>query len=69
MTDKRHGQKIQAMFARISPRYDLLNRLLSGGQDMRWRHKAVALLGDMSGKTALDLCCGTGDILQIFREK
>ena len=69
MTDKRHSQKIQAMFNRISPRYDLLNRLLSGGQDMRWRHKAVALLGDMSGKTALDLCCGTGDFLQIFHEK
>ncbi|MCP4570378.1 MAG: bifunctional demethylmenaquinone methyltransferase/2-methoxy-6-polyprenyl-1,4-benzoquinol methylase UbiE [FCB group bacterium] len=66
--DTERGHKIQAMFDRISPRYDLLNRLLSGGQDMRWRRKAVAMLGDLQGKTALDLCSGTGDFLQIFRE-
>lgn len=36
---------------------------------MRWRRKAVELLGDLSGKTALDLCCGTGDFLEILRKK
>jgi len=57
------------MFNRISPRYDLLNRLLSAGQDMRWRRQAVELLGDLSGKIALDLCCGTGDFIRILLEK
>ncbi|MFH1699121.1 MAG: bifunctional demethylmenaquinone methyltransferase/2-methoxy-6-polyprenyl-1,4-benzoquinol methylase UbiE [Candidatus Zixiibacteriota bacterium] len=61
-----HGQNIRTMFNRISPRYNLLNRLLSGFNDMRWRRKAVRLLGDLSGKTALDLCCGTGDFLKIL---
>ncbi|MEE9442829.1 MAG: bifunctional demethylmenaquinone methyltransferase/2-methoxy-6-polyprenyl-1,4-benzoquinol methylase UbiE [candidate division Zixibacteria bacterium] len=64
-----HGQKIRTMFDRISPRYDLLNRLLSGFNDMRWRRKAVGLLGDLSGKNALDLCCGTGDFLKILEDK
>lgn len=64
-----HGKKIQTMFDRISPRYDLLNRLLSGGSDMRWRRRAVALLGNLAGHAALDLCCGSGDFLLIFRRR
>ncbi len=68
MTDT-HGQNIESMFDRISPRYDLLNRVLSGGSDIRWRRKAVALLGNLQGKTALDLCCGSGDFLQILDKK
>ncbi len=57
------------MFNRISPRYDFLNRLLSGGHDMRWRRQAINLLGDMRAKRALDLCCGSGDFLSIFRRR
>jgi len=68
MSDE-HGIKIQRMFDTISRRYDLLNRLLSFGMDIRWRWKAVKLLGDMRGKTVVDLCCGSGDFLVIFRKK
>ncbi len=35
---------------------------------MRWRKKAVDMLGDLKGKTALDLCCGSGDFLTILSE-
>ncbi|MCS6969774.1 MAG: ubiquinone/menaquinone biosynthesis methyltransferase [Planctomycetota bacterium] len=52
---------VRAMFARIAPRYDLLNRLLSARCDVRWRRRAVAMLPP-GGGLALDLACGTGDL-------
>jgi demethylmenaquinone methyltransferase/2-methoxy-6-polyprenyl-1,4-benzoquinol methylase len=69
MIEKNHGRRIQTMFNRISPRYDFLNRLLSGGRDMRWRKQAARLLGDLRHKKALDLCCGSGDFLSIFQHR
>jgi demethylmenaquinone methyltransferase/2-methoxy-6-polyprenyl-1,4-benzoquinol methylase len=57
---------VRGMFNRISPRYDLLNRLLSAGQDMSWRRKAIRLLGDLTDQTVIDLCCGTGDFLYLL---
>ncbi|MGH2470940.1 MAG: bifunctional demethylmenaquinone methyltransferase/2-methoxy-6-polyprenyl-1,4-benzoquinol methylase UbiE [Candidatus Limnocylindria bacterium] len=56
-----HDRRIAAMFDRIAPRYDLLNRLLSLGTDLSWRRRAleIARLGD--GMRALDVGTGTGD--------
>jgi demethylmenaquinone methyltransferase/2-methoxy-6-polyprenyl-1,4-benzoquinol methylase len=54
------------MFARVAPRYDLLNHLLSFNIDKGWRKRlleAVAPFLERSGAIALDLCCGTGDVL------
>ena len=57
---------IREIFAAISSRYDLLNRVLSLGTDRRWRDRAVAAVTDgVSGSNApriLDVCCGTGDL-------
>jgi demethylmenaquinone methyltransferase/2-methoxy-6-polyprenyl-1,4-benzoquinol methylase len=51
------------MFASIAPRYDLLNGLLSFGQDRRWRRAlARQLPGLRPGDRLLDLCTGTGDV-------
>jgi len=69
MEEKGHGRKIESMFDRISPRYDLLNRLISFGRDMRWRRRGVDLIGDIAGGTALDVCCGSGDFIDIFHRR
>jgi len=53
--------QVQRMFARIAPRYDLLNRVLSGRRDVAWRQSAIALLGNPPGE-CLDLACGTFDL-------
>ena len=52
---------IQRMFGAIAPRYDLLNRLLSAGQDGRWRRRAVGLFSPGLDRV-LDLAAGTGDL-------
>jgi demethylmenaquinone methyltransferase/2-methoxy-6-polyprenyl-1,4-benzoquinol methylase len=57
------GAFVRAMFARIAPRYDLTNRLMTGGFDERWRRRAIALLDAPPSARILDLCCGTGDLV------
>jgi demethylmenaquinone methyltransferase/2-methoxy-6-polyprenyl-1,4-benzoquinol methylase len=62
--DRSRGQArdMAAMFDKVAPRYDFLNRVLSLRRDGGWRKRAVALarLGD--GETALDVGVGTGDL-------
>ncbi len=56
---------VEAMFDRIAPRYDRLNRIISLGQDRRWRRHTVAALRLAPGATVLDLACGTGDLCDV----
>lgn len=57
-----HDRRIAEMFDRISPRYDLLNRVLSFGTDRSWRRRAIALARlDIAGR-AVDVGAGTGDL-------
>ena len=50
------------MFARIARRYDLANRLLSGGMDVRWRKRLVAEVRRHRPTSVLDLATGSGDV-------
>ncbi|MES2387936.1 MAG: bifunctional demethylmenaquinone methyltransferase/2-methoxy-6-polyprenyl-1,4-benzoquinol methylase UbiE [Bacteroidota bacterium] len=54
--------QVADMFDRISPRYDLLNRLLSFGIDQWWRKRAISRLRKLSPKLILDVATGTGDV-------
>jgi len=54
--------RIARMFDAISPRYDLLNHLLSAGLDRRWRARAIRALELTGHEHVLDLCTGTADL-------
>ena len=71
-TRKEAAKAIERMFARIAPRYDLLNHLLSFGTDFYWRRAAVHDLREIlsrPGIRVLDLCCGTGDLTLALKHR
>lgn len=53
--------QVAEMFDTISPKYDFLNHLLSGGVDIYWRKRAIKLLKKAQPKQILDIATGTGD--------
>ena len=60
-TGRLPAEGVRAMFDRIAPVYDAMNRVMTAGLDRRWRRetaRAVVRPGD----TVLDACCGTGDL-------
>src|SRR4029077_5679115 len=57
--DKRPGD-VAAMFDKVAPRYDLLNDVLSLGQDRWWRKVVAQAVGARAGGRVLDLAAGTG---------
>jgi demethylmenaquinone methyltransferase/2-methoxy-6-polyprenyl-1,4-benzoquinol methylase len=46
----------------VPPRYDLINRVITWGQDNAWRLLAARECLDSSPKRLLDICCGTGKL-------
>ncbi|GAB3178521.1 bifunctional demethylmenaquinone methyltransferase/2-methoxy-6-polyprenyl-1,4-benzoquinol methylase UbiE [Telluribacter humicola] len=54
-------EQVAEMFDNISPKYDFLNHLLSGGIDIYWRKRAIKLLRKAHPRTILDIATGTGD--------
>lgn len=70
--EREAASQVREMFARIAPRYDLLNHLLSLDVDKVWRRRMArrftAILHNPTAR-ALDLCCGTGDLALAFRRE
>jgi len=57
------------MFDDISPRYDLLNRLLSFGLDIHWRNQLAKYVNSGESISVLDVATGTADVLLTFFRK
>lgn len=62
LTGQERAQYVQSMFTQIAHRYDLMNRLMTGGQDVRWRKEVIKLAGMRPHASLLDLGTGTGDL-------
>ena len=62
LTGKERGEYVQNMFTRIAHRYDLMNRLMTAGQDVHWRKKVIEHARLQKYSTLLDLGSGTGDL-------
>src|SRR5437763_13075376 len=60
--DESRPRKVQDLFARIAPRYNLINDLQSVGLHRLWKRKIVKLACPQPGERALDVCCGTGAV-------
>jgi demethylmenaquinone methyltransferase/2-methoxy-6-polyprenyl-1,4-benzoquinol methylase len=52
---------VRRMFDRIAPVYDVMNRVMTAGLDLRWRRIAAEAVV-RPGDRVLDACCGTGDL-------
>ena len=66
LTEQEAAAWVRGMFGRVARRYDLANHLLSFNLDRYWRARTVARVRPVlraPGARALDLCCGTGDLL------
>lgn len=55
------------MFDRIAPVYDVMNRVMTAGLDLRWRRIAARSVV-RPGDRVLDACCGTGDLAVAARK-
>ncbi len=65
-TEQEAARWVRGMFGKIAGHYDLLNHLLSFNLDRRWRARTVERVSEILERPdarALDLCCGTGDVL------
>jgi len=60
--DEEFAGQVNSMFDRISGVYDRMNRVMTAGLDRTWRTRATERSRLQTGQTALDLCCGTGDL-------
>ena len=64
-------KSIRRMFDKIAPKYDFINNLISFSKHLKIKKEAIDLLNLKNEKElkVLDLCCGTGDLGRIVKEK
>jgi len=62
LTGDERARYVQDMFSRIAPRYDLMNRVMTAGQDVHWRKEVISRAAIPPYGRLLDLGTGTGDL-------
>jgi demethylmenaquinone methyltransferase/2-methoxy-6-polyprenyl-1,4-benzoquinol methylase len=62
LTGRDRADYVHDMFTGIAHRYDLMNRVMTAGQDIRWRKLVIQRAGLIPGNRVLDLGAGTGDL-------
>ena len=62
LSGSERARYVQGMFPRIARRYDLMNHLMTAGQDVRWRREVIRRTALPQGGLMLDLGAGTGDL-------
>jgi len=67
-SEKERISAVKKIFSTITPKYDLLNHLLSGGQDIRWRNFTARRLPE-NATHLLDVATGTGDLAMTMARK
>jgi HAE1 family hydrophobic/amphiphilic exporter-1 len=67
-TEASKREQVEAMFNRIAPNYDKLNRLLSLGIDNYWRRESIGALKPYHPRLILDVATGTGDFAILANE-
>ena len=69
LTGQARSTYVQNMFTRIAGRYDVMNRLMTFGQDQNWRKEVIRRAALAPGSQVLDLGAGTGDIALEIRTR
>ena len=62
LSGQERASYVQSMFTKIAHRYDVMNRLMTGGMDVRWRKEVISLTKIRPHGSILDLGTGTGDL-------
>ena len=61
--------EVGAMFDRISGVYDVMNAIISGFQEPRWRRRAIAMAGVGVGDAVIDVATGTGKVAASLKDQ
>lgn len=67
--ESERANAVRDMFSRIAARYDLMNRIVTGGQDIRWRRQVIRKAQLRLGSRLLDIGTGTGDLASEARKQ
>lgn len=67
--EQEKASRVRAVFDSVTPRYDMMNDLMSGGMHRLWKRYTIAAANVREGQRVLDIAGGTGDMARAFADK